>query len=264
VQFKVLYGKDHSSPEGYKKFNLVEIDKSLAMALSVGGRKDCHTYTDRNEDSVAILKNDKFLYLMVADAHFGADSTEIVIKAIKEKVDSISQTLKNNFKSHILQELVFHTLYPKLIEHTDNFTNLPLKKQSRTQFTLSVIKDSKLIFAHIGDTRIYKNWGKKNLVTPIIHQQAFGYITNKEAFKNSIHVGELDLSNQEHDDSKQKYILLCSDGFPEIRYPNEIPPETIVSWFNYATTATEACKILMDKAFELEACDNLSCIFLKI
>lgn len=253
-----MHGLDLGSPDGYRNYDLEVVSDKLAMALSVGGKRDCHPSTHVNEDSVAIVQTENFTYLYLADAHHGATAAKLVIDALRDQTSLLDQQLIASFTAETLENVLLDILYPLLQEHLKSFETLSHRHQSKTQLSMMVVNDRTAVWANIGDSRIYRQSPIPSLVPPIIEPRAaFGYHSSKQIFKEKLFTGKEELESGET-------IIVCSDGFPEITYPQDIPPEILYSWFNGSANAEDACKSFMEMAFELEACDNLSCIIYNV
>lgn len=191
-----------------------------ASYTHIGGRIN-------NEDFLCITKNSNGLLLIIADGLGGHDKGEIASSIA-------ATTLKKLFKD---------TSKPFDIVAAINTAHLAiLEKQAatglnlRTTIAVAWIADSKTTFAHVGDTRIYAFNDDDIVYQSVDHSVA----------QMAVAVGEIETPQiREHEDrnvltrtlgntknikpdirtiDNDDYdsILLCSDGFWEYVYENEM------------------------------------------
>ena len=184
-----------------------------------------------NEDSIFIAIYKKNILAIAADGlggHGGGDiASSLAIKSIQHFLKK-----QKSFSSHNIQEAI------SCANDAINRLNGP-----KTTIAVLYINDDNAIAAHVGDSRIYQFRGGKVLFQSQDHSVsqmavAVGEITNDQirshpdrnkllralgsSEKIKSEITELSVKNNDA-------FLLCSDGFWELIYENEMEQDLIVA-----------------------------------
>lgn len=184
----------------------------------------------KNEDSYLILQPEKGVAILaVADGMGGHSAGEVASEIAIESIRDYSF----NFDDNIIKQI--KSAVNKANENILNYEEDDINYQDMgTTLTLSVLKDNKLFYGHVGDSRIYLFDGKLNQVTRD-HSLVNDLIENKsirpdEAFdhpkKNIITQAlgidkDLEIQTDQIDITDEDIIMLCTDGLSDmIRFEN--------------------------------------------
>ena len=253
------FGEEYDDQAAFGHYYSFSYDPKLAMAISVGGESGCHSATDLNEDSIAMIKSDinDYSLAIIADGHFGNHSSKIAINTIISAFKDIPQDVP------LTLELFKSWLVPVLLSANNSILkknmNQELNHKSETTLSLVLANTSGLYWANFGDSRIYTTWAVENHydIAPIAHRVFLGRQMSEVYLYDNLYAGFV--SWQTTTDNKVlPCVIICSDGFPEVRTP-DIDPSELITWVGYPSNGEEACKNLMLQAFAHNACDNLTC-----
>jgi protein phosphatase len=184
----------------------------------------------KNEDSYLILQPEKGVAILaVADGMGGHSAgevaSEIAIESIRDYSFNFADNIINQIKSAV------NEANENILSYEEDDINY---QDMGTTLTLSVLKDNKLFYGHVGDSRIYLFDGKLNQVTRD-HSLVNDLIENKsirpdEAFdhpkKNIITQAlgidkDLEIQTDQIDITDEDIIMLCTDGLSDmIRFEN--------------------------------------------
>ena len=253
------FGQDYADHTTFGHSYSFSHNSHLSMSISVGGQPECHSATDLNEDSGAIVKfsiNDYSLAI-IADGHFGSHSSKIVIETILSALEYIPQhdllTLVS-FKDWLLPVL-FHANSVILKK------NMYLAPNYKSETTLSLVLATSCDFywANFGDSRIYTTWMVEDHydIAPVIHSVFLGRQMSKQYLSDNLYTGIVSWPPN-NDSDILPCVIICSDGFPEVKSP-DIDPAELVSWIGHPGNGGDACENVMSRAFAYNACDNLTC-----
>jgi protein phosphatase len=184
----------------------------------------------KNEDSYLILQPEKGVAILaVADGMGGHSAGEVASEIAIESIRDYSF----NFDDNIIKQI--KSAVNKANENILNYEEDDINYQDMgTTLTLSVLKDNKLFYGHVGDSRIYLFDGQLNQVTRD-HSLVNDLIENKsirpdEAFdhpkKNIITQAlgidkDLEIQTDQININDENIIMLCTDGLSDmIRFEN--------------------------------------------
>lgn len=188
-------------------------------ALSDRGNK-----RSSNEDNYFI--NEELNFFMVADGMGGHAAGEVASQTAVDAAANFDFDLLNPLTS--LSQLTFKINQEIINKSQQN----PDYMGMGTTFAAVIIKNSKLYYVNLGDSRIYLYNRKENNLKKISKDHSLvadllrkGKITEEEAFnhpkKNIVTQAlgledELDLDTGELEISENDYILLCTDGLTDM------------------------------------------------
>jgi len=184
----------------------------------------------KNEDSYLILQPEKGVAILaVADGMGGHSAGEVASEIAIESIRDYSFDFADNIIKQIKSAV--NKANENIINYEADDINY---KDMGTTLTLSVLKDNKLFYGHVGDSRIYLFDGQLNQVTRD-HSLVNDLIENKsirpdEAFdhpkKNIITQAlgidkDLEIQTDQIDITDEDIIMLCTDGLSDmIRFEN--------------------------------------------
>ena len=184
----------------------------------------------KNEDSYLILQPEKGVAILaVADGMGGHNAGEVASEIAIESIKDYSF----NFADNIIKQI--KSAVNEANENILNYEADDINYQDMgTTLTLSVLKDNKLFYGHVGDSRIYLFNDQLNQVTRD-HSLVNDLIENKsirpdEAFdhpkKNIITQAlgidkDLEIQTDQINITDEDIIMLCTDGLSDmIRFEN--------------------------------------------
>ncbi|MGM0444899.1 MAG: Stp1/IreP family PP2C-type Ser/Thr phosphatase [Bacillota bacterium] len=221
-----------------------------------------------NEDSYLILepKEDHHI-LAVADGMGGHNAGEVASSIAIESIKNYSFNFDDNIIKQI--EYVINNANKDIFTHSKNNGEL---KEMGTTLTLTIIKDSKLYFGHVGDSRIYlyddmlkQITTDHSLVNDLVKSKS---IDPNEAFnhpqKNIITQAlgvdkELEIQSAKLDIKSNNIVMLCTDGLTDmIRFKN------IEKVFKNYDDVEDMIETLGEKALQNGGQDNITIIMGRI
>jgi protein phosphatase len=180
---------------------------------------------EKNEDSYLLLKpTEDITILAVADGmgghNAGEVASEVAIDSIRKYPFNFNEDLINQIK------LAVNNANENIINYSDNNDNF---NNMGTTLTISLIKNNKLYYGHVGDSRIYIFDGDLKQITKD-HSLVNDLIENKsikpeEAFnhpqKNIITQAlgidkDLEIQTNEINVNKKNILMLCTDGLTDM------------------------------------------------
>lgn len=215
-----------------------------------------------NEDSLFIKEFDGYLILAICDGMGGHNSGEVASSMAVELVEKWRPVDEEN----LLPSL------KKLVEEIN--INIYLKSKTSpelagmgTTFSMAVIKNNKLYYAHVGDSRIYVYDEKLKQITS-------DHTLVAELNKKGIDVKEKNLSNYitravgvttietpdlgEIEIDNNCAVLLCTDGVTKYFTDEEI--EEVLK----DNKQSNVVDYIVDECLERGGKDNITCILAKI
>ena len=227
-------------------------------ALSDKGKK-----RSANEDNYFINENINFF--MVADGMGGHAAGEVASQTAVDSTANFDFDLSDPLAS--LKNLTFE-INQEIIKKSQQKTDY---QGMGTTFAAVIIKDHRLYFVNLGDSRIYlynkssqslkKISQDHSLVADLLRE---GKITKEEAFnhpkKNIVTQAlgledTLDLNKGQLEISADDYILLCTDGLTDM-----IREEKIENIFNENIDLESAADKLLQGALSNGGLDNVTLI----
>ncbi|RCW51417.1 MULTISPECIES: Stp1/IreP family PP2C-type Ser/Thr phosphatase [unclassified Halanaerobium] len=191
-----------------------------------------------NEDNYFVDKESSFF--LVADGMGGHAAGEVASKIAVEKSSDFNLPKKNNNILVNLKKLINNVNEQIIEESQRNSEYLGMG----TTYSAALIREGRLYYAHVGDSRIYifrkgklKQVNKEHsLVADLIRN---GKLEKKEAFNHpQKHIltqalgleKELEIDAGKEDISTGDIILLCTDGLSDLIREEEI--EDLINVFN--------------------------------
>jgi cysteine desulfurase len=237
------------------------------------GLSDIGLVRQNNEDVWAELPDLRFFVL--ADGMGGHQAGEI---AARETVNALCHVVKKKFSSQILSLKEMREAVQRAIEHVNYFvykmgkTNQELKGMGTTLCCL-MFHEKGVIYANVGDSRIYRFRGKKldqmtkdhSLLRELVdqgqlnEQQAMDFL-HKNIITKAIGtepkvVPSVSVSDICHED----IYLMCSDGLTD-----HLTQMEIAAILHTSSSIQEAVKQLVTKAKEKGGYDNVTVVVMKI
>lgn len=183
-----------------------------------------------NEDN--FLVNDKINFFMVADGMGGYAAGEVASQTAVDSAADFNFDLSAPLKS--LSQLIFE-INQAIINKSKLNSDY---SEMGTTFTAAIVKDNKLYYVNLGDSRIYLYSVKNNKLTKISKDHSLvadlvreGKITEEEAFnhpkKNIVTQAlgldtALNLNKGSLPVNTDNYLLLCTDGLTDMVREKEI------------------------------------------
>lgn len=225
--------------------NLVVPDETYHLKISGSARSSVGQVRNNNEDNVGLWARDGIILALAADGMGGAAAGEEASRLVKEAVQA-------NFigaarGSETLQELSEVEIFAKLrlsIRHANNAILDKIREDPRLQgmgttATVGIVRGSRLLIAHIGDSRAYLVGGETGWIHRVTDDHSFvealiasGHITKAQAAihpMRSVLYRALGQSDElSHADVYARFvkagdrIILCSDGLPRHIEDDEI------------------------------------------
>lgn len=215
-----------------------------------------------NEDSLYIKEYNDFLILAICDGMGGHNSGEVASRMAVELVEKWKPTDENT----LLKSL------KKLVEEIN--INIYLKSKSSTELSgmgttlsIAVIKDNKVFYAHIGDTRIY------------IYDEKLKQITSDHTLTAELLKKGVDVKNKNYSNfitravgvttietpdlgvieiEKPFAVFLCTDGVTKYFSDEEL--EKVIREEKESNIVNH----IVDECLERGGIDNVTCILAKI
>ncbi len=243
-----------------------------AAALSNVGR-----VRDNNEDRVGLWARHGVVLALVADGMGGAVAGEEASRLVVEAVQADflgeargSETLREISEDEISDKLrsavrrANRAVISRATEH-------PEFQGMGTTMTLAFVRDSRVIIAHVGDSRAYLVDGRENWINQITDDHSFveallasGHITAEQAavhpMRNVLYRALGQVEDTEADLysrtlAEGDWLILCSDGLTRHVTPAEIA-ETAATH----STPEEVAQALIDRANSRGGEDNISAV----
>ena len=180
--------------------------------------------------------------------------------------DVAAEVTRDTIKSHLIDFHVWdlsECLQQAAIEANNNvvYYQRAMPKYRGMGCVISVgiinIKDKRLHFAHIGDTRIYTlHDGQLNLLT---QDDAHGRMVSNYIGKRPIMSNDVFCEAQEVQLKSDSTILFCSDGLWKMMEEKEI-----LAILSLPLSSKEKCNSLIGKANENGDTDNITAIVVKL
>jgi protein phosphatase len=227
-------------------------------ALSDKGNK-----RSSNEDNYFI--NEELNFFMVADGMGGHAAGEVASQIAVDAAANFNFDLLDPLAS--LSQLTFKINQEIINRSQQN----PDYMGMGTTFAAVIIKNSKLYYVNLGDSRIYLYNRKENNLKKISKDHSLvadllrkGKITEEEAFnhpkKNIVTQAlgledELDLDTGQLEISEDDYILLCTDGLTDM-----IRKDKIEEIFRDNKQIEEIAEQLLQEALASGGLDNITLI----
>lgn len=140
----VLRGADH--PE-FGHTSVLEVDPSIAVAMSAGARKRRNVPVDPNEDVGAVVSGPDAALLVVADAHFGREASHI---AVDHLLDAIGDAPPRPDLSAEQLEDLFHSAGVAVQRETTRAGSR--HPDTRTTMAFALVNNETVQWASLGDS----------------------------------------------------------------------------------------------------------------
>lgn len=243
-----------------------------ACALSDMGR-----VRENNEDRVGLWARHGIVLAMVADGMGGAVAGEEASRLVTEAIQADflgeargSETLRDLSEDEIADKMraaVRRANRAVLERATEN----PELQGMGTTVTLALIRDNRVIIAHVGDSRAYLVDGNEGWINQITDDHSFveallasGHITNEQAavhpMRNVLYRALGQVEDTEADLysrtlTEGDWLILCSDGLTRHVTPAEIAATT-----SQYDNPEQVAQALIDLANENGGEDNISAV----
>ncbi|MDY3946550.1 MAG: protein phosphatase 2C domain-containing protein [Ezakiella sp.] len=231
-------------------------------------RTEIGNIRENNEDSFLTKELNGALLLLICDGMGGHNSGEVASQMAVKLTDEWNFEFKNAKPSDIKKAI------KRLVEDINIKIYLKSKSSDKlsgmgTTFSMVIIYDNYLYYAHVGDSRIYICDKKLKQITTdhtIMEEMRkkgieieddskyVGYIT-RAVGSSSIVVADIDKMKLKDTSS----VLLCSDGITKYIFDHELE-EIILKGMEEKETVDR----LVELSLERGGRDNITCIFAKI
>ena len=240
------------------------------------GKSDVGKVRTNNEDTIYV--NNEGLgklpnLFIVADGMGGHNAGEVAsLSAVAAFCNNLTVELDaQSDNSDCIQEILTHSLDFANVHVHGDAQNTPDHAGMGTTLTACVINDSRLVYAHVGDSRIYVVGS--DCITQLTHDHTLvaemvdaGSVSHDEArnhpSKNILTraVGtetgvNVDSGSISLEDAK--YVLMCSDGLTDM-----LDDATIGEVLNTDSSISEKIDTMIVKAMEAGGDDNISVILI--
>ncbi len=251
--------------------------KSNDAKLIIHGLSDVGLVRGHNEDKIAWDEN--LGLVLLADGMGGHNAGEVASElAVNRIIDSLRGVLIPDIEETIDRLAAVE----EAIEHANNeIVEVALERQEcagmGTTIVLSLFYNGSVIFAHVGDSRIYRYRGEElsqvttdhSLVQEMVDN---GYISEEEALKSASRnlitralgiADTVDVDVVESDCQIDDLYLLCSDGLTDLVSDEEISVifEQHTNGGSFSVSALESIATsLVSSANEKGGKDNISTV----
>jgi len=244
---------------------------TIGSASHPGKRKkeneDYHAYFPPEEGRI----NKKGILIALADGMGGRSGGAI---ASKIAVEALMEEYYKDYFTSIPESLekAFLRANEEVIVRGQKDINL---EGMATTLTAVVLKNGKMFYAHVGDSRGYTIYGKNIVHFTEDHSYVAslvkaGAITEEEALTHpqaniitraiGVHSDlTIDVSRRHQRLKKNQYIMLCCDGLYK-----EVPDKEILNTICKYQEPDVACKKLVEKANQYGGSDNITVLVAKI
>jgi serine/threonine protein phosphatase PrpC len=240
-------------------------------------RSDVGLVRENNEDRVGLWARHGIVLAMVADGMGGAAAGEEASRLVTEAVQA--EFLGEARGSETLRELSEDELAEKMRSAVrranravlDRADEKPEYQGMGTTITLALIRDNRVIIAHVGDSRAYLIDGHEGWINQITDDHSFveallasGHITSEQAavhpMRNVLYraLGQMDDTEADlysRTLTEGDWLILCSDGLTRHVTPAEIAAAT-----SQYSTPEEVAQALIKLANERGGEDNISAV----
>ncbi|MCD4684794.1 MAG: Stp1/IreP family PP2C-type Ser/Thr phosphatase, partial [Anaerolineae bacterium] len=257
-----------------------EIDKQHpvphASALS-----DVGQVRDNNEDRVGLWAQHGVVLAVVADGMGGAAAGEEASRLVMEAIQADflgeargSETLRDLSEDEISSKLrsAVRRANCAIIDRASEHAEL---QGMGTTITMALIRDNRVILAHVGDSRAYLVNGHDGWINQITDDHSFveallasGHITPEQAavhpMRNVLYraLGQVEDTDADLYSRSLKdgdWLVLCSDGLTR-----HVSPAEIAEIATEGATPDEVTQALVDLANKRGGEDNVSAVVIKM
>jgi serine/threonine protein phosphatase PrpC len=240
-------------------------------------RSDVGRVRENNEDRVGLWARHGIVLAMVADGMGGAAAGEEASRLVTEAIQA--DFLGEARGSETLRDLSEDELAEKMRSAVrranravlDRANEKPELQGMGTTITLALVRNNRVIVAHVGDSRAYLIDGHEGWINQITDDHSFveallasGHITSEQAavhpMRNVLYraLGQVDDTEADlyrRTLTEGDWLVLCSDGLTRHVTPAEITAAT-----SQYTTPEEVAQSLIDLANQRGGEDNISAI----
>ncbi len=255
-----------------------EIDHPVPRASAVS---DVGQVRENNEDRVGLWARHGVVLAVVADGMGGAvageEASRLVVEAIQ--ADFLgeargSETLRDISEDEISDKLrsAIRRGNRAIIERANEH---PEFQGMGTTITLGLIRDNRVILAHVGDSRAYLIDGREGWINQITDDHSFveallasGHITPEQAavhpMRNVLYRALGQIEDTEADLYSRNlregdWLILCSDGLTR-----HVDPEEFVEVASAISNPEEVAQELVNRANSRGGEDNISVVVIKM
>lgn len=272
ARYCMACGASLSIPDEYNAQHLVP----RAIARSDVGR-----VRENNEDHVSLWARHGIVLALVADGMGGAvageEASRLVVEAIQADFMGEargSETLRTLSEEEIAEKLrlAIRRANRAII---DRAGDQPQLQGMGTTVTLAFVRDSRVIVAHVGDSRAYRIDGHEGWINQITDDHSFveallasGHITPEQAavhpMRNVLYRALGQVEDTEADLYSRSlvegdWLILCSDGLTR-----HVKPDEIAQIVSGAASPDQAAQALIALANERGGEDNISVVAIKM
>lgn len=244
-------------------------------------RSDMGQVRENNEDHVSLWARHGIVLAVVADGMGGAvageEASRLVVEAIQADFMGEargSETMRALSEDEIREKLrlAIRRANRAII---DRASSQPELQGMGTTVTLAFIRDSRVIVAHVGDSRAYRIDGHEGWINQITDDHSFveallssGHITPEQAavhpMRNVLYRALGQVEDTEADLysrtlTEGDWLILCSDGLTR-----HVKPDEIAEIVTHSATPDEAAQKLIALANERGGEDNISVVAIKM
>jgi PPM family protein phosphatase len=240
-------------------------------------RSDVGHVRDNNEDRVGLWARDGVLLAMIADGMGGAvageEASRLVLEAIQ--ADFLGEARGSETLHDLSEEEIADKMRSAIrrsnwaVIHRAN--RQPELRGMGTTITLAFVRNSRVVIAHIGDSRAYLVDGKEGWINQITDDHSFveallaaGHITAEQAavhpMRNVLYralgqVDETDADLYSRNLAAGDWLILCSDGLTR-----HVSPAEIAEMANSSTMPDDVTQALIEQANARGGEDNISVV----
>ncbi|MFQ3534512.1 MAG: Stp1/IreP family PP2C-type Ser/Thr phosphatase [Aggregatilineales bacterium] len=260
---------------------LLTPDQDFGTQLRLSGRTSVGKVRGNNEDSLALWALDGLALTLVADGMGGAAAGEEASRLVVEAVQA--SFMGNEHGSDLLALLSEDELLKRLHTAVDRANRIVVERARRdasrrgmgTTATLALVRNNRVLAAHVGDSRLYLVDGHDRTINQITSDHSFvqalvasGHLTAEQARHHPMgHVlyralgqsTDLEIDLYRHTLRSNDRLVLCSDGLTRHLEDSEIAEIVLRT-----PDPTEATLDLIELTNERGGEDNVSVIVLHV
>ena len=252
-------------------------DETSKLVPRASARSDVGQVRENNEDRVGLWARHGIVLAMVADGMGGAVAGEEASRLVTEAIQADflgeargSETLRKLSEDEISDKLRYavrranRAVIQRAADH-------PELQGMGTTLTLTFIRDSRIIIAHVGDSRAYLVDGREGWINQITDDHSFveallasGHITPEQAsvhpMRNVLYralgqVEDTDADLYSRSLTEGDRLILCSDGLTR-----HVDPAEIAEVATQSETPEDIANQLVEMANQRGGEDNVSAV----
>jgi serine/threonine protein phosphatase PrpC len=245
---QTLWGTDH---EDLDEIASARAGERAALAITRGRYPKTYRYEDPNEDAAAVVVGERSTLLVVADAHYGATSSHVAVRAL---LDELGEDPPPALDDRGWLEL-FGTVNEAVLATKGIGSPQPA---SDTVLIAALVSPGRLSFASIGDAALVvcRPGAERGRQVNKEAMRFLGQPMNRRALKNTVQRGSLGLDAAD-------WVVAVTDGLSEFvapLRPADVVPRVLAT--APQPTAEAAAVALVDTACSAGAGDNVAAVVL--